>query len=108
MVSNQVLQNTIEGIRDITHLEICVMDAEGREVASTAPVFADAVPVIPDFALSPADSQSAGPFQFFKVLEIRRGVPVWGTVYTVQWDDGSVNTHSTAPDRKWDCEIVTA
>ena len=69
MVSNQVLQNTIEGIRDITHLEICVMDAEGREVASTAPVFGDAVHVIPDFAVSPADSQSAGPFQFFKVLE---------------------------------------
>ena len=36
MVSNQVLQNTIEGIRDITHLEICVMDAEGREEASAA------------------------------------------------------------------------
>lgn len=69
MVSNQVLQNTIEGIRDITHLEICVMDAEGREITSTAPVFEDAVHAIPDFVASPADSQSAGPYQFFKVLE---------------------------------------
>ena len=69
MVSNQVLQNTIEGIKDITRLEICIMDAEGREVVSTAPVFSDAVHAIPDFVVSPADSQSAGPFQFFKVLE---------------------------------------
>lgn len=69
MVSNQVLQNTIEGIKDISHLEICVMDADGREIASTAPVFADAVHVIHDFVASPADSQSAGPYQFFKVLD---------------------------------------
>lgn len=69
MVSNQVLQNTIDGIKDITRLEICIMDADGREVVSTAPVFEDASRAIPDFAVSPADSQSAGPFQFFKVLE---------------------------------------
>lgn len=69
MVSNQVLQNTIDGIRDITRLEICIMDADGREVVSTAPVFEEASRAIPDFAVSPADSQSAGPFQFFKVLE---------------------------------------
>lgn len=69
MVSNQVLQNTIEGIKDISHLEICVMDADGREIASTAPVFADAVHAIHDFVASPADSQSAGPYQFFKVLD---------------------------------------
>ena len=69
MVSNQVLQNTIDGIRDITRLEICIMDADGREVVSTAPVFEEASRAIPDFAVSPADSQSAGHFQFFKVLE---------------------------------------
>ena len=69
MVSNQVLQNTIDGIKDITRLEICIMDADGREVVSTAPVFEEASKAIPDFAVSPADSQSAGPFQFFKVLE---------------------------------------
>ena len=69
MVSNQVLQNTIEGIKEISHLELGVMDAEGREVAVTAPVFADASGAIPDFAVSPADSQSAGPYQFFKVMD---------------------------------------
>ena len=45
------------------------MDPEGREVAVTAPVFANAAAAIPDFANSPADSQSAGPYQFFKVMD---------------------------------------
>ena len=40
MISNQVLQNTIEGIKEISHLELGIMDSEGREVAVTAPVFA--------------------------------------------------------------------
>ena len=69
MVSNQVLQNTIEGIKEISHLELGVMDSDGREVAVTAPVFANAAAAIPDFANSPADSQSAGPYQFFKVMD---------------------------------------
>ncbi len=51
MISNQVLQNTIEGLKEISHLEFGIMDADGREVAVTAPVFADASGAIPDFAL---------------------------------------------------------
>lgn len=69
MISNQVLQNTIEGIRDISHLEVGIMDAEGREVAVTSPVFSDAAGAIPEFALSPADSQSTGNFHYFKVMD---------------------------------------
>ena len=69
MISNQVLQSTIDGIRDISHLDVCVMDADGREVVSTQAVFADAAAAIPEFAASPADSQAAGPFQFFKVFD---------------------------------------
>ncbi len=69
MISNQVLLNTIEGLKEISHLDFGIMDADGREVAVTAPIFADAAGAIPDFALSPADSQSAGPFQFFKVFD---------------------------------------
>ncbi len=69
MISNQVLQNTIDGIREISHSDIAVCDAQGREVVSTAPVFQDAAAAIPGFAASPADSQTAGPFQFFKVFD---------------------------------------
>ncbi len=69
MISNQVLQNTLEGIKEISRLDICVMDAEGKEIVSTADVFADAASSVEDFALSQADSQAAGPFQFFKVFD---------------------------------------
>ena len=69
MISNQVLQNTIDGMKEISHLDLCVMDADGHEVAATQAVFGEAAAAIPDFAASPADSQAAGPFQFFKVFD---------------------------------------
>ena len=69
MISNQVLQNTIDGMKEISHLDLCVMDADGHEVASTQAVFGEAAAAIPDFAASPADSQAVGPFQFFKVFD---------------------------------------
>ncbi len=69
MVSNQVLQNTIDGIRDVSHLDIGIMDAEGREIVSTAPVFDAAVNAVPEFVASKADSQMTGAFQFFKVYD---------------------------------------
>ena len=69
MIPSQVLQNTIEGIRDISHLEISVTDADGHEVASTAQVFGEAQAVTSDFISSQADSQSAGEFRFFKVFD---------------------------------------
>ena len=30
MVSNQVLQNTLEGLKEISRTEFCIMDAEGK------------------------------------------------------------------------------
>lgn len=72
MISNQILQSTIDGIKEISHLDIGVMDAEGHEVAATERRFADAAAAIPDFVASPADSQSAGPFQYFKVFDENR------------------------------------
>ena len=32
MISNQILQNTIEGIKTISRMELCVVDIDGREV----------------------------------------------------------------------------
>jgi carbohydrate diacid regulator len=45
------------------------MDPEGRETAVTAPVFAEASAFVPKFAQSPADSQSWGEFEFFKIFD---------------------------------------
>lgn len=35
MISNQILQNTIDGLKSIARVELCVMDVDGKEVAST-------------------------------------------------------------------------
>ena len=69
MISNQVLQNTIDGIREISRLDLAVMDAEGRAVASTGEAFGAAAQAVPDFVTSKADSQTAGDFYFFKVFD---------------------------------------
>lgn len=36
MISNQILQNTIEGLKAIARVELCVMDVDGKPVAMTA------------------------------------------------------------------------
>ena len=35
MISNQVLQTTIDGLKNITRVDICVMDIEGKALATT-------------------------------------------------------------------------
>ena len=35
MISNQILQETLDGIRSITQVDLIVMDVEGRTLAKT-------------------------------------------------------------------------
>ena len=35
MISNQILQSTIEGLKTITRIDICVLDTEGNSLAET-------------------------------------------------------------------------
>ena len=35
MISNQVLQNTIDGLKGITRIEISIMDTDGKVIATT-------------------------------------------------------------------------
>ena len=35
MISNQVLQTTIDGLKNITRIDICIMDTEGKALATT-------------------------------------------------------------------------
>ena len=30
MISNQILQNTIDGLKEITRIDLCVMDTDGK------------------------------------------------------------------------------
>ena len=69
MISNQILQSTIEGLKTITRIDICVLDTEGKVLASTIPnaeVYENAVQMFVD---SPADSQVLQGFQFFKIFD---------------------------------------
>mgnify|MGYP003377961443 CR=1 FL=1 len=35
MISNQILQNTIEGLKAITRIDLCILDTDGKVLAST-------------------------------------------------------------------------
>ena len=68
MISNQILQNTIEGLKGIARVELCVMDVDGKEVASTVDMGSCSKPAV-EFAASPADSQEIQGYQYFKIFD---------------------------------------
>ncbi len=69
MISNQVLQSTLEGLRNIARIEMCVVDSDGKPVASSDPALEEYGPQAVEFASSPADSQELNGCQFFKVMD---------------------------------------
>jgi len=69
MISNQILQNTIEGLKAITRTDICVMDTEGKTLAATISNADEYEKAVLTFVDSPADSQVLQGFQFFKVFD---------------------------------------
>lgn len=69
MISNQILQNTIDGLKSIARVELCVMDVDGKEVASTASDMEKCAQAAVEFAQSPADSQEIQGYQYFKVFD---------------------------------------
>ena len=69
MISNQILQNTIDGLKSITRVELCVMDIDGKAVAMTAEELEKCGKPVAEFAKSPADSQEIQGYQFFKIFD---------------------------------------
>ena len=69
MISNQILLNTIEGLKSITRIDMCVMDTEGKVLATTFSGADEYESAVVAFVESPADSQLVSEFQFFKVSE---------------------------------------
>lgn len=72
MISNQILQNTIEGLKNITRADLCVIDVEGKILAATFPNADEFVTPARSFVSSPADSQVVNGCQFFKVFDDRQ------------------------------------
>ena len=69
MISNQILQNTIDGIKNISRVDIYVADTDGKIMASTAQASEEISSAIVAFVSSPADTQSIQEYQFFKIYD---------------------------------------
>ena len=72
MISNQILQNTLDGLKNISRSDFCVADTEGKILAFTAQNPEISSSDILGFAASPADSQVVQGNQFFKVYDENR------------------------------------
>ena len=74
MISSQIIQTSIEELRAITKVDICVFDLNGNQIAGTISqdnLAADDIKteLITGFAKSPADSQVIGVNHLLKVLD---------------------------------------
>ena len=69
MISNQILQTTVDGMKAITRVDLCVMDTEGKTIASTITNPEKYETAVFAFVESPADSQVIQGYQFFKVYD---------------------------------------
>ena len=69
MISNQILQTTLDGLKGISRTDFCVTDMDGKVLAST---FAQSVcgeGEVSEFANSQADSQVVKGNQYFKIYD---------------------------------------
>lgn len=69
MISNQILQNTIDGLKTISRVDFSVLDSEGKEVATTMTDSVSFREEAAEFAKSPADSQEIKGSQYFKIYD---------------------------------------
>lgn len=69
MISSQVIRTSIEELKTITKVDLCVLDLEGNIVASTFELNDLALNLITEFVDSPADSQVIGTHHLLKILD---------------------------------------
>ena len=69
MISNQILQNTIEGLKNISRIDFSVLDTEGKALAATFEDTKDYESAVLSFVESPADSQVIQGDHFFKIFD---------------------------------------
>lgn len=72
MISNQILQNTIEGLKNISRIDLCVCDSEGKVLATTFKDTEEFDIAVATFVESPAESQVVHEHQFFKIFDDRQ------------------------------------
>ena len=69
LISNQVLQSTIEGLKSISKIDFCVLDTDGKALASTFEESKEYESAVVLFVESPADGQVIQGCQFFKIFD---------------------------------------
>ena len=69
IISNQILQSTIDGLKVISRIDLSVMDLEGNVLAATYPEADEHHASVLSFVDSPADSQVVQGHQFFKIYD---------------------------------------
>jgi len=70
MISNQILQSTVDGLKNITRKEITVIDREGKPAATTEADISQASLAFVDSVIqSPAENQLIQGNQYFKVMD---------------------------------------
>lgn len=80
MISNQILQNTIDGLKGITRIDLCIIDTEGKVLATTFQDTDNYVTAALAFVESPADSQVFWDVSFLKYLTtINWNISCWLT-----------------------------
>lgn len=69
MISSHVIKTSIEELKSISKIDLCVFDLEGKVVATTFQPSDISADLISGFANSPADSQVIGAHHLLKVLD---------------------------------------
>ena len=69
MLSNQVIQNSIEDLKSITSVELTVYDLEGSKIAGTSKAAEADANIIRIFADSIADTQELENKRFMKIFQ---------------------------------------
>ena len=72
MISNQILQETINGMKEVTGIDLCILDLSGRIVVTTMEITEALAQHAGEFADSMAESQVIDGFQYFKIFDDQR------------------------------------
>lgn len=85
MISTQIIQNSIDELKSITKVDLCVYDLEGNKVAGTDEMTDVSVSLVSGFGASPADSQVIGAHHLLKIVD--EGDPIYVLVARGFGDD---------------------
>lgn len=69
MISSQIIKTSIEELKSITKVDLCIWDLDGNVVASTFEPDDMSLSLVTEFADSPADSQVIGVHHLLKILD---------------------------------------